>query len=94
MNTETKRYNVIIRDQEYNIISDELEEHVKKAAVLVDELMRSLDPDSTFIDQHKLAVLSALQMASQLLQAEEQLALCKEREDALVTWTKDQVAAL
>lgn len=94
MNTETKRYKVVIHDQEYNIVSDELEEHIIQAAALVDETMRLLSPKSALIDQKKLAVLSALQIASKLFQSQQQLALCKEREDSLMRWTENQVASL
>ncbi len=94
MNTETRRYHVVIHDKEYNIVSDESEEHVVKAAAMVHDTMQAMVPGSHQVDKQQLAVLSALQMASKVLQLEEQLDQYKKREIALVEWTENKLAAL
>ncbi len=94
MNNETKRYKVVIHDKEYNIVSDELEEHIMKAAELVDSTIHTFTSASREIDQQKIAILSALQLASRLLQVEQQLVLRREQEDALVEWTENKLSTL
>ena len=94
MKNETKRYKVVILDQEYNIVSDEPEARVMATAALVDETMRALTAEPHQIDQQKLAVLSALQIASKLLETEQQLESRQKREDALIERTQDALSSL
>ncbi|TET36780.1 cell division protein ZapA [Candidatus Dependentiae bacterium] len=94
MKSETKRYKVVILDKEYNIVSDEPEEHVMAAATLVDETMRGLIAESQRVDQQQLAVLSSLQIASKLLNTEQKLTVRQKREDALIEWTEDALSTL
>ena len=89
-----KRYKVVIFDKEYNVVSDEPEEHILAAAALVDKTMRNITAAPSRVDQQHLAVLSSLQLASKLLNAEEQLDVRQKRENALIEWTEDAVSSL
>ncbi len=94
MNSETKHYKVVILDKEYSIVSDEPEAHVMAAAALVDETMRALTAEPQGVDLQKLLVLSALQIASKLLDREQQINVRQKREDALIEWTEDTLSSL
>ncbi len=94
MKSETKHYKVVILDKEYNIVSDEPEAHVMATAALVDETMRGLLAEPQRVDQQQLAVLSSLQIASRLLNTEQQLTVRQKREDALIEWTEDALSTL
>lgn len=61
---------VTINDVSYSFLTDESEEHLYRAAACIDESMRSI-LQSGVSDVSKAAVLTALQVASRLLKAEE-----------------------
>ncbi|MFT6765337.1 MAG: cell division protein ZapA (FtsZ GTPase activity inhibitor) [Alteromonas naphthalenivorans] len=61
---------VTINDAEYSFVTDESEEHLHRAAARVDESVRNILRAG--VDENvKAAVLSALQLASNLLKLEE-----------------------
>ncbi len=83
MNTNTKSYKVVIDGEKYNLVSDEGEVSVLKAAALVDEIMATLSSQLEHIDKRKIAVLAALQLASKCLNSENLLIQQKEQYDIM-----------
>ena len=69
MINKTKNYRVTIFGDQYNLISDESEERVLEMAALVDTLMKEIADKSKLSDAKKVAVLTALKIAS-LLESE------------------------
>ena len=69
MNKEKKSFKLHIFDDEFNLISDEPENHLNQAAQMVDSIMREIAHGATHPDKKKVATLAALQLASQLLQS-------------------------
>ena len=68
---EKKSYKVQIFEEQYVLLSDETEASVIKAAKMVDENMKNISLQSTITDPKKIAVLTALRIASKLLSLED-----------------------
>lgn len=65
---EKKRYNVTICGEQYTLISADDEQHVQESVHLVDQAMQEIAAKSTSsTNQHTVAVLAALRMASSML---------------------------
>ncbi len=94
MKNESRSYKVYIFGEEYNLVSDEREEHVIKAASLVDDAMQTIAQNVETIDAKKSAVLTALQMASVFLHTEHELQKHKIAEKDFVTRVLNQIASL
>ncbi len=92
MKTNTETYKVLINGDEFHLVSDEAEEHVLKAAEKVDAIVQELSAKG--IDKRKVAILVALQLASDLLHTQSDLAKCKQQEDALVSFVDHTIASL
>lgn len=58
---------VSIYGQQYTIVGNEKEEHVRKVASLVDKKMRELKKSNPYLDSTKLAVLTALNIGNDYL---------------------------
>lgn len=84
---------VRIFDEPYSLITDESPEHLKRAADLVDSLMRETI-QAGFKDRNKAAVLAALQLASKMLHKELSAQDHKEKYDRIVKWAESQDKAL
>ncbi len=69
-NNAVKAYQLRIFDDKYSLVSDESEEHVTKAAYLVDKYMREIADKATIKNQQRIAVLAAVRIASILLYKE------------------------
>jgi len=69
MNKETKSFKLHIFEDEFNLISDEPENHLNQAARMVDLIMREIADGIAHPNKQKVATLAALQLASQLLQS-------------------------
>jgi len=65
MNT-LKKYKISIFGESYTVVSDESEEHLTSSAQRVDTLMRQIAEKSGISDSKRIAVLAALQCATQL----------------------------
>ena len=63
---EAKRFDIQLYGESYSIISDESEEKVDEIAKHVDELMRSIAQRTGLSDVKKIAVLTALKLATSL----------------------------
>lgn len=84
MKIEAKTYKLHILGTDYQIVSDEAESHLLQAAALVDRIMKEISSGSARVDRQKVAVLTALQIASLLLHNQEGQARRKDEENALV----------
>lgn len=84
MMSEKKRYVVQIYGQEYTLVSDETQEHVLKSAYLVDEAIRSIANASSRVDIQKAAVLTAVRLAGDLLNVQQELHTIELRQETLV----------
>jgi len=80
---EKKRYVVRIYEQEYTLVSDETQEHVFKSVHLVDEAIRSIANKSSQVDIQKVAVLTAVRLASDLLNVQKELHDIELRQETL-----------
>jgi len=83
MNKEA--HNVSVFDETYSLVTDESEERLKSAAALVDERMRGASR-AGIRDQRKIAVLVALQLASECLTLKENSDSYKKETRALIEW--------
>jgi cell division protein ZapA len=72
MTKQTKQYKITILDNEYSLVSDESEQHVHSTVEYVNLLMKVVQEKSRLADQTKVAVLAALQIASELLRLQEE----------------------
>lgn len=94
MNTNTKNYKVVIDGEKYTLVSDEGEVSVLKAAALVDEIMVTLSSQLEHVDKRKIAVLTALQLASKYLHSEHLLTQQKEQRDLIDAHIKQMISSL
>jgi cell division protein ZapA len=65
---------VTIADEEYTLRARSTPEHALRCAALVDEAVREVLRQSTLVQPQKAAILAALTIADQLLQAKAELA--------------------
>lgn len=94
MKNEPKNYKVVIFEEEYHLVSDEHQELVLEAAAIVDQMMKKLASVSPRSDKHKLAVLTALQCASKMIQVKQSLEKRRKYEKELVTRTEQVISSL
>jgi cell division protein ZapA (FtsZ GTPase activity inhibitor) len=83
MRNETQ--NVSIFEETYSIVTDESAELLQHAATLVDERMKGA-AQAGIRDQKKIAVLVALQLASELLKEEAQSEGVRATNKAIIEW--------
>jgi cell division protein ZapA (FtsZ GTPase activity inhibitor) len=88
-----KTVHVTIFDETYSLVTDEQEEHLSKAALMVDQQMQEI-AQAGFTDTRKIAVLVALQLASKLLGETKISQECKEKHSTVTQWLKEQDEAL
>lgn len=69
---EAKRIEVLLYGESYSVISDEPEEIVLEVAKQVDELMRLISRRTGLTDLKKIAVLTALKLATSQRKLEEE----------------------
>ena len=62
----TNSYKVVINNEEYNLVSDEGQARVALVAQVVDKTIQELSAQAPKLDKKKIAVLAALQIASEL----------------------------
>jgi cell division protein ZapA len=84
MMSEKKRYVVQIYEQEYTLVSDETKEHVLQSVCLVDEMIRSIANKSSQLDIQKAAVLTAVRLASDFYNLQQELQAIEVRQETLV----------
>jgi len=83
MNISMKSIDVEIFGEHFAVISDEPEDRVIEASMVVDDLMKEYAAKSPHREVRKLAVLTALQIASKLIASEEVLASKNSQDKAL-----------
>jgi len=62
-----KKCKVSIFGEHYILVTDETEEHLQAAALVVDRVMRDIASKSQLTDSKRIAVLAALQITSKEL---------------------------
>lgn len=79
----TNKIRVDIHGNQYTLRGSESVDHMKQVAKTVDELMRALSMSHTYLDAKRVAVLTAVNLANDLLllqkQYDELVALLDER---------------
>ncbi len=83
MNSTRKQYKIDIFGENYTLISDETEEHVKKSAQHIDLLMKEIASKMPIVNNQKTAVLAALQLASDLVYLKKVMETNEARESTL-----------
>ncbi len=84
MTNEKKRYKVPIFGENYILVSSECEEHIYESAQLVTHVMQEIASKSNAVEQHKIAVLAALRIAGELVQARSTMCSQIQRHEALI----------
>lgn len=84
MMREQKKYKITIFDQVYTIVSDESENHVMQSASTVDAQMREIFDKARTLEHEKIAVLTALKLASRLLETERKIKSVQECEKDII----------
>lgn len=73
MMQEVKKYNVTVLRESYTLLSDEPEQQVHQAAQLVDSLMSEIQQKCQGLELSKIAVLTALKLASTVVSGKYQV---------------------
>ena len=94
MMNEKKSYKVQIFEEPYVLISDQSEEHVSKAASLVDAMMKDISCQSTITDIKKIAVLSALRLADMVLTLEKKYQQEQDKQSGLIGYLDQEMSHL
>lgn len=88
------KHKISVFGETYNLISDEAEEHVLEAGILVDTVMRDIAEKTQSTDIKKIAVLAALRYASNALHLQKQLDRYMHEQSKLVTIIDSEFEAL
>lgn len=91
MKNEAKPYKVLIFDDHYNLVSDEPEEVVIRSASLVDIYMKEIAQKLPYLDEKKVAVLSAVRLASQLISSQIKHESNEKKQEALIQFIDQQI---
>lgn len=94
MKNEYRSCKISIFGDEYALRSDETAEHMAQAASMVDVAMREIAQVSSVGDAKKIAVLSALRIASKLLHLQEEIAINKRQEAELLSRLESDISSL
>lgn len=87
-------YKLLIFGDHYSVVSDESNAQITKAASMVDAMMKEISSKASQVDEKRIAVLVALQMASRLLALESQIENTSERHKELVDRIEHECIAL
>lgn len=87
-------YKLTIFGDQYSVVSDESHANINQAAAMVDTLMQEISSRLSQIDEKRIAVLVALQMASKVLALENQIDLTSDRHKELVDRIENECIAL
>lgn len=88
---EAKRIEVLLYGESYSVISDESEAKVLEIAKQVDELMRLVARRTGLSDVKKIAVLTALKLATNQYKLEEETAGYKKTCEQLINSVSDHL---
>lgn len=84
MSKSVQTCTVRILNEEYVLRSDESAEHIQHAAGMVDAMMRELAAKASSAEHKKVAVLTAVSMASTVHHLQEQLRMLDEQHTKLI----------
>ncbi len=70
---DINKYTVSLFGESYTIVSDENEEHLVETSQRVDQMMQDVSRESGITDYRRVAVLAALQLASNVQKLEQQI---------------------
>lgn len=87
-------YKLTIFDDHYAVVSDETLAHVNQAATMVDTLMKEIASKLSQVDEKRVAVLVALQLASKALLLENQIEHVSVRHKELLDRIEHECIAL
>jgi len=88
---EAKRIEVLLYGESYSVLSDESEARVLEIAKQVDELMRLIARRTGLSDVKKIAVLTALKLATSQHKLEEEAANYKKSCEQLIASVSDSL---
>ena len=91
---EKKIHKVQIFEEYYTLMSDDTESFVLKVAELVDMTMKEISRQTMITDSKKIAVLSALRIADQLLNCERNYTHDQQRRIALEHYIDQELSML
>jgi len=91
---EKKIYKVQIFEEHYVLLSDEPESFVMKSAEMVDAIMKEVSHLSAVTDPRKIAVLTAVRIAHQLLKKEQDYDEGQEQRTALEKYIDQELSIL
>lgn len=94
MINEKKSYKVQIFEEHYILSSDESEAVVLKAAEMVDLAMKEISHNFAITDTKKIAVLSALRIASKFLHYEREYGTKEQKMVALKNYIDQELSLL
>jgi cell division protein ZapA (FtsZ GTPase activity inhibitor) len=89
---KVKKYKVSIFGESYLLVSDETEEHIMAAAQLVDSSMRHIAEKSQIAESKRIAVLVALQCASNVLATKAINDQCQQHSDKLIDFVNRELS--
>ncbi len=84
MSTEIKKYEITILGELYTLVSDQSEGHMQSATHKVDEIIQDIFQKAPHLEPKKVAVLTALKIASMLVECEHDLVHIKDKGQALL----------
>ena len=87
-------YKLLIYGDHYSIVSDESQSQLAHAASMVDTLMNEISTKVPHIDAKRVAVLTALQLASKIIALESQIEHTSLRHKELVDRIEHECIAL
>jgi|GEM_PF-795422 cell division protein ZapA (FtsZ GTPase activity inhibitor) len=88
---EIKKQTITIFDESYTIVSDEPEELLSQAILHINEVMNNLSEKSGLNDKKKIALLSALHLATELQKVNQKIAFFEEQEKKLIATVDKQL---
>lgn len=87
-------YKLLIFGDHYSIVSDESQAQITQAAAHVDALMKEISAKAVHVDQKRIAVLVALQLASKMLSLESNKEYTDECHKKLIDRVEQEFLAL
>jgi cell division protein ZapA (FtsZ GTPase activity inhibitor) len=86
-------YKLLISDEQYSIVSDETLAHVTQAGHMVDQLLKEICAKAPHVDEKRIAVLAALQLASKIIAADCHAQSVKSRHEELAQYVEKECLA-
>lgn len=91
---KTNNYKLSIFGEHYCVVSDESPDAVQKAALLVDGVIKEISAKAAHVEEKRIAVLAALQMASRIISLESAITENQARQHKLVDRMENECLAL